>query len=331
MENAAKNWATGYDFPAVVQKRVVLEEFPIRNIGVMQAFAFNTRRPKFQDRRVRRAFNFAFNFEKVNQELFFGQYKRIVSFFDGTDLAARGLPSGRELVLLEQLRTQVPAEVFETPYWNPVNRNTAAVRANLLEAMRLFDEAGFEVRDFKLIDAETGEPVRVEFLIGDQNLNRIVLFYRPALERLGIDASVRAVDDVQYINRLRTWDFDIVVATWPESLTPGNEQRDYWGSRAADLPGSRNLIGIKNPAIDALIDKLVLAETREELVAAARALDRVLLWNHYVVPHWTLNKVRTARWNRFGRPRRMPEYGLSAFPTLWWWDTGRAAKTGAQS
>jgi microcin C transport system substrate-binding protein len=126
------------------------------------------------------------------------------------------------------------------------------------------------------------------------------------------------------------WDFDIVVATWPVSLTPGNEQRDYWGSRAADLSGSRNLIGIKNPAVDALIDKLVFAASREELVAAARALDRVLLWNHYVVPHWMLDKVRTARWDRFGRPNRMPEYGLSAFPTLWWWDTDRAAKIGAQ-
>jgi microcin C transport system substrate-binding protein len=274
-ENAAENWATGYDFPAVGQKRMVLEEFPIRNIGVMQAFAFNTRRPKFQDRRVRRAFNFAFNFEKVDQELFFGQYKRIVSYFDGTDLAARELPSGCELVLLQQLRTQVPAEVFEAPYWNPVNRDTAEARANLLEAMRLLNEAGFEVRDLKLIDAETGEPMRVEFLIGDQNLNRIVLFYKPALERLGIEVSVHAVDDVQYINRLRTWDFDIVVATWPESLTPRNKQRDYWGSRAADLPGSRNLIGIKNPAIDALIDKLVLTETREELVATARALGGI--------------------------------------------------------
>jgi microcin C transport system substrate-binding protein len=326
-ENTAKNWATGYDFPAVRDKRVMLEEFPIHNMGVMQAFAFNLRRRKFHDARVRRAFNFAFDFEEINRELFYSQYKRIVSYFEATDLAARGVPTEQELAVLQPLRSQVPPEVFTTPYWNPVAVDQRAARANLREAMRLFNAAGFEVRDLALVDRETGEPMQVEFLVGDPSLERVALFYRPALQRLGITADVRLVDDAQYINRLRGWDFDIIVTTWDESLTPGNEQRDYWGSRAADVPGSRNLAGIKNPAVDALIASLVRASTHEELVAATRALDRVLLWNHYVVPQWTLGKVRTARWDRFALPARMPEYGLSAFPALWWWDGVRAAKT----
>jgi microcin C transport system substrate-binding protein len=326
IENAAKDWATAYDFPAVKDHRVVLEEFPIRSIGMMQAFAFNIRRFKFSDPRVRRAFNFAFDFEKINQELFYGAYTRISSFFDGTELASSGLPSEREVKLLQSVRNEVPAEVFTTPYWNPVNGDNEAVRRNLLEATRLLSAAGFKIKDLVLIDPKTGDQMNVEFLIGDSGLERIILFYQPALERLGIKVSVRQVDDVQYVNRLREWDFDIVVASWEQSLTPGNEQRDYWGSRAADEPGSHNIIGIKNPAIDALIDRIIFADSREDLVAATKALDRVLLWNHYVVPHWNFNKVRTARWDRFGRHDPMPEYGLSGFPLLWWWDAERAAK-----
>jgi microcin C transport system substrate-binding protein len=326
IENAAKNWATGYNFPAVARRRVVLEEFPIRSIGMMQAFAFNIRRAKFADARVRRAFNFAFDFERVNQDLFYGAYTRIASYFDGTELASSGLPSGRELASLENLRNEVPEEVFTTPYWNPVNGDNEAVRRNLLEATRLLEAAGYEIKDLILMDPKSGGQMKVEFLIGDTGLQRIILFYRPALKRLGIDVTVRQVDDVQYINRLRDWDFDIIVANWAQSLTPGNEQRDYWGSRAADEPGSHNLIGIKNKAVDALIDQIIFADTRENLVAASKALDRVLLWNHYVVPQWNLSKVRTARWDRFGRPDPMPKYGLSGFPLLWWWDAERAAK-----
>jgi microcin C transport system substrate-binding protein len=328
-ETTAKTWATGYDFPAVSEKRVRREEFPIHSMGVMQAFAFNLRRRKFRDPRVRRAFNFAFNYQEINRELFYNQYKRIASYFEGTDLAAGGLPSEQELALLQPLRSQVPPEVFTTPYWNPVAADQNAARANLREAMRLFNAAGFEARDLALVDPETSEPMQVEFLVGDPSLERVVLFYQPALQRLGITVNVRLVDDAQYINRLRSWDFDIIVTTWDESLTPGNEQRDYWGSGAADVPGSRNLMGIKNSAVDALIDAVVHATTRDELVAATRALDRLLLWNHYVVPQWTLGKVRTARWDRFAHPPHMPRYGLTAFPTLWWWDA-RHARTAAK-
>lgn len=321
IENTAKNWATEYDFPAIGDKQVLMEEFPIRSIGTMQAFAFNTRRSKFQDPRVRRAFNFAFDFETVNQEVFFDQYTRISSYFDGTELASSDLPKGRELEFLHAVRSDVPPEVFTTPYWNPVSQNVMTFRSNLLEAMRLLNEAGFEVRDLVLIDPQTKEQFSVEFLIGNEDLERVILFFQPALQRLGMRVTVRLVDDVQYQNRLRDRDFDIIVAVWPESLTPGNEQWDYWGSRSADIPGSLNLIGIKNPAVDALIRRIVFADNRDDLVAATKALDRVLLWNHYVVPQWNFSKLRTARWDRFGHPDHMPKYGLSGFPALWWSDT----------
>jgi microcin C transport system substrate-binding protein len=328
VENTARNWATGYDFPAVKDRRVVLEQFPIRNMGIMQAFAFNTRRAKFKDPRLRRAFNFAFDFEQVNDELFYGQYSRIASYFEGTELAATGLPHGRELEFLETLREQVPPEVFTTPYWNPVSVTDVAARANLLEAMRMLESAGFTVRNLKLVDPATGEPLAIEFLLADPSYEGFALVYKGSLERLGIEVSVRAVSDIEYVNRLRQWDFDIVVASWTESLSPGSEQRDYWGSAAANAPGSQNLVGIRNPAVDALIDRIVSASSRADLVAATKALDRVLLWNHYVVPQWTYGKVRTARWDRFGRPDPLPIYGAAAFPTIWWWDAERAAKLG---
>ncbi len=330
-ENSAKNWATAYDFPAVRDKRVLLEEFEIRHIGVMQAFAFNTRREKFSDPRLRLAFNFAFDFEEMNKQIFFGQYTRIKSYFEGTELASSGLPQGQERAILETVRDKVPPEVFTTPYVNPTGGNPQSVRSNLREALRLLKEAGYEVRDRRLVNTANGEAMTVELLASDPNSERFFLFYKPSLERLGISVTVRTVDDAQYENRLRQWDFDIITYSWGQSLSPGNEQRAYWGSAAADQPGSRNVTGIRNPAIDALIDRVIFTKDRDELVAATRALDRVLLWNHYVVPQWTYGKVRTARWDRFGRPDPLPKYGLSAFPTVWWWDADRAAKTGSRS
>jgi microcin C transport system substrate-binding protein len=330
-ESSAKNWATAYNFPAVRDKRVVLEEFPIRNVGIMQAFAFNIRRDKFKDPRVRLAFNYAFDFEEMNKQIFFSQYKRIDSYFDGTELACSGLPQGKELEILETVRDQVPPEVFTKTYTNPVGGNPQAVRSNLREAVRLLREASYVVRNQKLVNAKTGEPYRVELLASDPATERFFLFYKPSLNRLGINVTVRTVDDAQFENRMRQWDFDIITASWGESLSPGNEQRGYWGSQAADQPGSRNLIGIKNAAIDTLIERVIYAKNRDDLVAATHALDRVLLWHHYVVPQWTYGKVRTARWDRFGRPETMPKYGMSAFPTIWWWDAEKAAKIGSRS
>ena len=326
IENSAKNWATAYDFPAVTDKRVLLEEFPIRNVGLMQAFVLNIRREKFQDPRVRLAFNYAFDFEEMNKQIFYGQYKRIASYFEGTELAATGLPAGRELELLETVRDKVPPELFQKPYTNPVNGSPEKVRSNLREALRLLKEAGYEIRDQQLVNVKTGEQFAVEFLAEDPNFERVFLFYKPSLERIGMNVTVRTVDVPQFENRLRSWDFDIITYGWTQSLTPGNEQRGYWGSQAADEPGSDNLIGIKNPAIDAMIEQIIFAKNRADLEAATRALDRILLWNFYVVPQWTYGKVRTARWDRFGHPDPMPKYGAAAFPLVWWWDAAKAAK-----
>src|SRR6516164_7106984 len=329
-ENSAKQWATAYDFPAVAEKRVIKEEFPINDSGRMQAFAFNLRRDQFRDARVRRAFNFAYDFEEMNKQLFYGQYQRIKSYFDGTELASSGLPEGQELKILGTVRDKVPPEVFTTPYANPVGGNPEAVRGNLREAARLLKEAGFEVRDKRLVDA-AGKPLTVEILVQDPASERIALFYKPSLERIGISVSIRVVDDAQYQNRLRSFDFDMIIDGWAQSLSPGNEQREFWGSQAADAPGSRNTVGIKNPALDALIDQVIFAKDREGLVAATRALDRVLLWNFYVVPQFTYPYSRYARWDRFSHAEPLPKYARSGLPSLWWYDTEKAAKIGKRS
>jgi microcin C transport system substrate-binding protein len=330
-EGSAKDWATAYAFPAVADKRVLKEEYPVRGVGNMQAFVLNTRRSKFADPRVRRAFNLALDFEDLNKQLFFGQYQRIASYFDGTELASFGLPSGLELEILQTVRDQVPPEVFTTEYKNPVNGSPETVRANLREATRLLREAGWQIRNQKLVNVKTGEPMTVEMLNaanGPSSFERIMLFYKPSLERLGMMVTMRDVDDAQYENRVRNWDYDLILDSWAESLTPGNEQREFWGSKSADQIGSRNTIGIKNPAVDKLVDRMIFAKRRDEFVAATRALDRVLLWNNYVVPHWGYPFERTARWDRFSHPDELPKYGMSAFPTVWWWDAAKAAKTG---
>jgi microcin C transport system substrate-binding protein len=350
-ENVSKNWMTAYDFPAVQDKRVVRETFPLRSVGIMQCFVFNTRRDKFNDPRVRRAFNFAYDFEEMNKQIFYGQYRRIGSYFDGTELAwnwkpdpeevstatvppGSDRPQGLELQILETLRDKVPPEVFTTPYSNPVGGSPEAVRSNLREALRLLREAGYEPRNTRLVNTKTGEPFSLEILLStdDPGTERVALFYRSNyLERLGVTVSLRSVDTAQYENRIRQFDFDVITPRpIAQSLSPGNEQRDLWGSDAADKPGSSNYAGIKNPAADALIDRIIFAKSREELVAATRALDRVLLWNHYVVPLYYNWKVWTARWDRFGRPPVLPRYGTSGFPTIWWWDAERAAKVGSR-
>jgi microcin C transport system substrate-binding protein len=329
-ENSAKQWATAYDFPAIQEKRVVREEFPINDSGRMQGFAFNLRRDLFKDARLRRAFNYAYDFEEMNKQLFYGQYKRINSYFEGTELACSGLPQGEELQILETVRDKVPAEVFTTVYANPVGGNPDAVRGNLRESARLLKEAGFEVRERKLVDA-AGKPVTVEILVQDPSAERIALFYKPSLERIGVTASIRTVDDAQYQNRLRGFDFDMIIDQWGQSLSPGNEQREFWGTPAADQPGARNTIGIKNPAVDALIEKVIFAKDRATLLAATRALDRVLLWNFYVVPQFTYGFSRYARWDRFSHAEPMPKYGRSGLPALWWYDQDKAARIGKRS
>ncbi|GJD51842.1 Oligopeptide-binding protein AppA [Methylobacterium crusticola] len=329
-ENIARNWATAYDgFPAVREGRIVKEEFPQRGLGLMQAFTFNLRRPKFADERVRRAFNLAFDFEEMNRTLFYGLYRRVDSYFFGTELASSGLPEGPEREILESVRDKVPASVFTTPYRNPVNGSAEALRANLREAVRLLQEAGYEIRGGQMVEKATGQPLTVEFLGYDNSAERVVLPYRAQLERVGIKVSLRLVDPAQYQNLVRSFDFDaLALNSWAESLSPGNEQRDFWGSAAADRPGSRNIAGIKDAGIDALIDRVIFATDRPGLVAATRALDRVLLAHDYVVPQWASDVTRTLRWNRFAHPATLPRYGGSGFPTTWWYDAALAARTG---
>lgn len=330
IENSAKQWATAYDFPAARDKRVVIQEFPMRGSGRMQGFVFNLRRDLFKDARFRRAFNYAYDFEEMNKQLFYGQYKRISSYFEGTELASEGLPQGKELEILETVRGRVPEEVFTKVYTNPVGGNPEAVRRNLREAIRLLKEAGFDIKDQKLVDP-SGKQVSVELLGNDPGDERLFLFYKPSLERIGITVNVRIVDNVQYENRLRSFDFDVVIDLWGQSLSPGNEQLEYWGSRAADRPGARNTAGIRNPAIDELIQKVIFAKDRATLVAATKALDRVLLWNFYVVPQFTYGFARYARWDRFSHANPLPKYGVSGLPSLWWWDAEKAAKTGGRT
>jgi len=327
VETSAKNWATAYDFPARKDGKVVLEMFENRASGVMQAFIPNLRREKFKDRRVRRALNHVLDFESMNHALFFDQYKRISSYFSGTELASSGLPQGRELEILNTVKDQVPPEVFTTAYANPLNGDEDARRANLRAATQLMKAAGYEVKNRRLVNAR-GEPFTIEILIASPAFERVAVFYKPALERLGIAVTIRLVDSSQYVNRVRARDFDMIVSGWGQSLSPGNEQRDFFGSQAADREGSRNFGGIRDQAVDALIDKVIYATDRADLVAATHALDRVLLWNEYVIPAWTLNFTRTARWDRFSHPPALPAYSF-AFPDIWWFDTEKAAKIGS--
>jgi microcin C transport system substrate-binding protein len=328
VERSSSQWAKRYDFPAVNDGRVVKEIFPDKSSGVMQGFFLNMRREKFQNPDVRQALNYAYDFETTNEIVSANLLKRVNSYFAGTELASSGLPQGKELEILEEVRDMVPPEVFTQEYKNPVGGNPQNVRANLREAVKLLRKAGYELKDRKMVDTKTGEQLSVEFLYRDKASERTLLPYAQNLENIGIKPVLRLVDTSQFVNRVRSRDFDTVVLAIGQSLSPGNEQREYWGSASADNESSANYAGIKNPAIDKLIDKVIFAKDRETLVAATHALDRVLLWNHYVVPQFYSDETRTARWNRFGHPQKMPEYS-TGFPTIWWYDEALAAKTGA--
>jgi microcin C transport system substrate-binding protein len=322
-ENSAKRWRTGFDFDALRRGLVVKDKILMKKVAPMQGFGFNIRRPQFQDPRVRRAFNLAFNFETISKTLLFGEYQRVHSYFDDSELKATGLPQGRELEILNEVRDQVPPEVFTTEWKNPVNAGPDENgRKSLALAARLLREAGYNVKDGVLTNA-AGVQLKVEFLTAQPDSERLILSYADTLKSLGINASLRIVDSSQYLARLRKFDFDIVTVTYQQSESPGNEQRAYWGSDAADVEGSWNFIGIKNPAIDKLIERLILAKDRADLVAATRALDRVLLWNHYVVPQYHTPYERVAMWNMFGRPATLPRRDL-AFERVWWWDAAKA-------
>ena len=317
IENTAKSWAEGYESPALENGDIIKAEFSQGNVARMQGFVFNVRREKFSDRRVRRAFDLAFDFEWTNRTLFHGQYERLHSYFDNSELASRGLPEGRELEILERFRDDLPEQLFTTPYETPVSDGSGNIRGNLRKAKKLLSEAGWEIKDGVLAHVQSGETMEVEILIVQPNFERILLPYKKNLERLGINLSLRIVDSTQYLNLLQSFDYDMIVSGFAQSLSPGNEQREFWGSQAADREGSRNFIGIKSATIDALIEELIFAEDREHLVAATRALDRVLLWRHYIVPNWHSPKERVAYWKHLGHPEQLPAFSLG-FPTIWW-------------
>lgn len=333
IESSAKNWATAYDVPPRADGRMALEILPSRGLGIMQAFVPNLRRAKFADPKVRLALSYAFDFEGTNRALFFGQYKRIASFFQPTELASSGVPQGRELEILKEAEKAgpVPREAFEKPFSNPTAPDQNAARTNLREALRLFAEAGWVAKNGKLVSQKTGEPFTVEYLIDSPAFERVAVRWAEDLAKIGVTMTIRNVDSAQYENRVRQFDFDLVTDVWAQSLSPGNEQLYYWGSAAADQDGSRNTPGIRDKAVDFVISKIIYAHDRDELVAATHALDRILLWNHYVIPAWGMDGNRVARWNRFGHPDlTLTLSPASAIPTLWWWDAAAAAKTGVQ-
>lgn len=322
-ENVAKNWATAYDVPAVTNGQVIKEEIPHEQGTGMQAFVFNTRREVFKDARVREALGLLFDFEWTNRNLFYGAYTRSSSYFSNTELASSGVPQGEELAILERYRDKLPPALFTQPFKLPVTNGDGNIRPNLRRALRLFKQAGWQLKNKKLVDAQ-GQPMAFEILLVQPTFERVVLPYKRNLEKLGIAASVRTVDTSQYKNRLDQFDFDMVVGGFGQSLSPGNEQRDFWGSAVADEQGSRNLMGIKNPVIDELIEGVIAAPDRESLVAGTHALDRVLLWNHYLIPNWHIPMHRIVYWNKFDRPDTPPKYALGFY--TWWVDADKAAK-----
>ncbi|GGB34902.1 ABC transporter [Tistrella bauzanensis] len=324
LENSARRWATAYNMPEVESGKLQLAVIPHRISVGMQGLVMNTRRPKFQDPALRRAMQYVFDFEWSNKTLFYGAYTRTDSYFENSSMASSGVPEGDELALLEPFRDQLPEALFTEPYTVPRTDGSGSNREGLKAAYEILQDAGYEVRNGKLYAPDAKEPLRIEFLIDDAATERIVMPITRSLGRLGIDANVRMVDAAQYENRLQTFDYDITTEVWAQSQSPGNEQREYWGSDAADRPGSRNYAGIKNPVVDALIQKIIDAKDRSSLVTAVKALDRVLLWGDYVIPNFHLPAFRLVYWNKFGRPQVLPDYGIDL--DTWWVDQALARK-----
>ena len=323
-ESSANAWATRYNTEAVKSGKIRKEELAHGRVAPMQAFVLNTRREQFKDPRVRRALNLAFNFEELNKSLFYSMYTRVGSYFDNSELKATGLPQGRELELLEKFRDRLPPEVFTTEWTNPVAKAPGDFRKNLRAAIKLLGEAGWQVDGGKLVNAD-GKQMTIEILIQQDDWKKIVNAYAGDLKKLGIDVRARLIDSAQYQRRIENFDFDATTLVFSQSHSPGNEQREFWSSAAADKNGSRNAIGIKNPVVDELIEELVRAQTREDVVAATRALDRVLLWNHYLIPQWHVPYDRLASWNIFGRPDKLPSQSPGSVLTTWWIDAEKAA------
>ncbi len=321
-ENVAKEWATAYDAPAVRDGLIKKVEIEHERPTGMQGFSFNTRREMFKDKRVRLALTLAFDFEWANKNLFFGQYVRTRSFFSNSELASSGLPSAEELKILDGFRGRIPEDVFIKEYAPPVGGSDEAMRANLRTALDLLRAASWIVKERKLVHGTTGKPFSFEILLASATWERIALPFVRHLERLGIEARVRTVEPAQYRKRTDDFDFDMIVDSFGQSLSPGNEQRDFWSTAAAGTPGSRNTVGIKDPVVDELIELVINAPDRESLIARTRALDRVLLSGNYLIPHWHIRTFRVAYWDKFGRPEKNAKYALCV--ECWWVDADKA-------
>lgn len=324
VENSSKNWATGYDIPPVKDGRIVREEIKHQDPQGMQSFVFNTRRPLFADRTVREALAYLFDFEWTQANIMYGQYARTKSYFANSELAADGPPTAAELKILEPYRGKEPEEVFTQAFEPPKSDGSGNIRANQRIAFELFHKAGWDLKEGKLVNAKTGQPLTFEILLDNPMFERVVQPYVRNLARAGITVGIRMVDSAQYQNRINSFDFDMVVGSFGESLSPGNEQRNYWTSAAAAEAGSQNLAGVKDPVVDALVAKLIAAPDRETLINTTRALDRVLLWGWYVIPQWHSDHHRVAYWNRFGHPATPAKYGLP-FESTWWIDGAKDA------
>jgi microcin C transport system substrate-binding protein len=295
-----------------------MESVPTQNPSGMQGFGYNTRREIFKDPRVRAALAYAFDFEWSNKNLFYGAYTRTRSYFDNSDFAATGLPTGEELKILEKYKGSIPDEVFTKEYKPPTYDGSGNIRDGLRDALRLLREAGWEVKNQVLVDKQ-GKPFEFEILLADAQFERIVLPFAENLKRLGVTARVRTVvDSSQYQRRMDNFDFDMTIVAFPQSLHPGNEQREFWTTAKADEVGSRNLLGIRSKVIDELVEMVVAAPSCEALVPRVKALDRVLEWGYYVVPNWHLRANRIAYWVKFKRPTVVPKYGVAL--DAWWLD-----------
>ncbi|MEN8129467.1 MAG: extracellular solute-binding protein [Pseudomonadota bacterium] len=327
-ENVAKNWATAYDNPALKQGLIKKENIRHQQPTGMQGFVFNTRQAIFKDRRVRQAIGYAFDFEWTNKNLFYGAYTRTKSYYSNSELASKDQPSAAELGILKPYRDRIPEEVFTKVYQPPATDGSGNLRANLRQALRLLKQAGWQIKEGRLVHRETGKPLRFELLLVSPSFERVALPFKRNLKRIGIGMSVRTVDSAQYERRVEDFDFDMVVITLGQSLSPGNEQRDFWNSSKADVPGSRNLAGIKAPVVDELVERLIAAPDRQGLITLTKALDRVLLWNHYVIPHWHLRQFRVAYWDKFARPEKSPKYALGF--NNWWIDPDKQAALSKQ-
>jgi len=321
-ENSGRNWKTKYDFPAVKAGDIIKTEFKATSRATYQGFMMNTRRPLFQDRHVRQALAYLYDFEAINR-MSFGLNTRLTSYYMASDdLASSGLPQGKELEILEPYKDKLPPELFTQQFSIPAFDNPQAERKILKMAVDLFAEAGWAIQGGKMVNTKTGQPFAFEILDFRQGAEATLNPYVDMLRKIGITATLRFVDSSQYINRVNNFDYDMITQVLPQSDSPGNEQRDFWSSKAADTPGSRNYAGIKDPVVDALVDRVIFATDRDDLSAAARALDRVLLWNYYSVPQFTRPDVWLAYWNKFGIPDNQPTY-LGPDTDSWWIDVDK--------